>query len=72
VERALRYGISDLATLERIARLSLRPSPMPLPDPEVEKSYEEREAYQQGRLTDAPDFSSYDQMLEDSEEENDG
>ena len=73
VERALRYGITDLATLERIARLSLRQGEMVLPGAEVNESFEQREAYQEGRLTDAPDFSSYDQMLEEAEEkENDG
>jgi hypothetical protein len=74
VERALRYQITDLATLERIARLSLRQGgEMPLPRAEVDESFEQREAYQEGRLTDAPDFSSYDQMLEEAEEEeNDG
>lgn len=71
VERALRYGITDLGTLERIAHLSIRQGQRPLPGPEVDESFQEREAYQQGRLTDAPDFSAYDQMLED-EEENDG
>jgi hypothetical protein len=73
VERALRYRISDLGTLERIARLWLRQGEMPLPGAEVDESFQEREAYQQGRLTDAPDFSTYDQMLEEAEEEeNDG
>jgi len=74
VERALRYGITDLATIERIARLLLRQGgEMPLPGAEVDESFQDREAYQQGRLTDAPDFSSYDQMLEEpEEEENDG
>jgi hypothetical protein len=74
VERALRYGISDLGTLERIARLSIRQGgQMPLPGAEVDESFQEREAYQEGRLTDAPDFSAYEQMLEDGkEEENDG
>jgi hypothetical protein len=74
VERALRYGITDLATIERIAHLLLRQGgEMPLPGAEVDESFQDREAYQQGRLTDAPDFSSYDQMLEEPEEEkNDG
>jgi hypothetical protein len=74
VERALRYGVTDLGTFERIARLSIRQGgEIPLPGAEVDERFEEREAYQQGRLTDAPDFSSYDQMLEESEEEeNDG
>jgi Mu transposase, C-terminal domain len=72
VERALRYGITDLETLERIARLSIRQGERPLPGVEVDESFQEREAYQQGRLTEAPDFSAYDQMLEGAEEENDG
>ncbi|MGH9444686.1 MAG: Mu transposase domain-containing protein [Terriglobia bacterium] len=72
VERALRYGITDRGTLERIARLSIRQGPIPLPGAEVDENFQQREAYQQGRLTDAPDFSAYEQMLEDAEEENDG
>jgi hypothetical protein len=73
VERALRYGISDLETLKRIARLSIRQGgEIPLPGAEVDESFQKREAYQEGRLTDAPDFSAYEQMLEDEEEENDG
>jgi hypothetical protein len=72
VERALRYGITDLDTFERIARLSIRQGEILLPGAAVDENFQEREAYQQGRLTDAPDFSGYDQMLEDPEEENDG
>ena len=70
VERALRYGISDLETFERIARLLVRQhGEVLLPGAEVDESFEERQAYQEGRLTDAPDFSGYDQLLEDPEEE---
>jgi hypothetical protein len=73
VERALRYGISDLGTIERMARLSIGQGQRLLSMAEVDESFQEREAYQQGRLTDAPDFSTYDQMLEEAEEEeNDG
>jgi hypothetical protein len=72
VERARRYGITDLGTLQRIARLSIRQGEILLPGAAVDENFQEREAYQQGRLTDAPDFSGYEQMLEDPEEENDG
>ena len=40
-----------------------------LPGAEVDESFEERQAYQEGRLTDAPDFSAYGQLLEDPQEE---
>ena len=56
-----------------MARLSIGQGQRLLPMAEVDESFQEREAYQQGRLTDAPDFSTYDQMLEEAEEEeNDG
>ena len=70
VDRALRYGITDLDTFERIARLMIcQHGEVLLPGTEVDESFEEREAYQEGRLTDAPDFSTYDQLLEDPPEE---
>ena len=71
VERALRYRIVDIETLQRIARLGISQGEVPLSDVEVDESFRERETYQQGSLTDAPDFSLYDQMLDDNED-NDG
>jgi transposase len=71
MERALRYGISDMETLRRIARLCLTQGELPLFTVEVDESFVQREAYQQGRLTEAPDFSLYDQMLEDPDKDKD-
>ena len=71
VERALRYRIADIETLQRIARLGISQGEVPLSDVEVDESFRQRETYQQGSLTDAPDFSLYDQMLDDNED-NDG
>src|SRR5205809_388847 len=67
IERALRYQITDIATLQRIARLCLTQDDRPLPGADVDESFRQRDAYQQGSLTDAPDFSLYDKMLEDNE-----
>ena len=69
VERALQYRITDIRTLERIARLSISQDSIDVSGIDVDESFHQREAYQQGRLTDAPDFSLYDQMLEDSEDD---
>jgi len=71
VERALHYGIRDGETLQRIARLLLSHGQLPLFTAEVDENFTEREAYEQGRLTEAPDFSLYDQMLEDPHEPDD-
>jgi len=58
VERAHRYHITSLETIERIALLLLDDTalPEPLVDPDLEK----RPAYQEGSLTDTPDLSRYD------------
>jgi hypothetical protein len=59
VERAHRYRITSLETLERIALLHLDDTalPEPLVDPDLEK----RPAYQEGSLTETPDLSRYDE-----------
>ena len=68
LERARRYRITDIDTLQRIARLCVSQGDVPLPATDVDESFLQREAYQEGRLTDAPDFTLYDKMFEDSED----
>jgi transposase len=65
VERALRYRIADIETLRRIAQLLLVQGEPLLPNPPVDEAFRDRDAYRQGHLTDAPDFSPYDQTPED-------
>ena len=67
VERALRYRIISVDTLRRIAQLCLNQGEVVLPSPQVDESFRDRDAYRQGHLTDAPDFSQYDNMLEDDD-----
>jgi transposase len=71
IERAWHYRITDIETLRRIARLSISQQEFQLSGVEVDESFRQREAYQQGHLTDAPDFGLYEQML-DEQEDNDG
>ena len=58
IERAHRYRITSLETLQRIALLQLDDTV--LPDPFVDPELEKRPAYQEGSLTDTPDLSRYD------------
>lgn len=67
VARALHYRITDIETLRRMARLSISQQEFQLSGVEVDESFRQREAYQQGHLTDAPDFGLYDRMLDDEE-----
>lgn len=57
VQRAQRYRIHDLKTLERIAVLYLHEGA--LPAPLIDETFRERPAYREGSLTDTPDLSQY-------------
>jgi len=68
IERALRYQIASIETVERIALLNMTQDVPRLPCVDVDEAYREREAYLEGNLTDSPDFSVYDQLLEEDDE----
>jgi hypothetical protein len=67
--RAHRYGIVELATLQRIAWLCLSQAEDVLPEVDVDEDFRQRPAYQEGYLTDQPDLSVYDQLREEKREE---
>ena len=69
IERALRYRIDCLDTLRNIARISLSESDLILPVADIDESFRARETYLEGRLTESPDFSIYDQMLDDQQDQ---
>jgi transposase len=58
VERAHKYRIIDLPTLQRIAQLYLEQGGE-LPRVEVDENYRQRETYLEGSLTEKPDLSIY-------------
>ena len=70
IERALRYRITSIEILERIARLCMTQDTQILPCVDVDESFRQREAYLEGSLTDVPDFSLYDKLLKEDEEDN--
>jgi hypothetical protein len=74
LQRALRYRVVHLETLERIAWYCMSQTDGYLADVDVDvdvdESFRQRPAYQEGCLTDQPDLSVYDQLFEEKEEEN--
>ena len=60
LQRALRYRITQWQTLQRIAWFCLSQGDERLPYVDVDESFRERPAYQEGSLTDEPDLSRYD------------
>jgi transposase len=59
VQRAHRYRINSLSTIERIALLHLGAGTAELPFAELDEGFRQRSAYQEGSLTDPPDLSIY-------------
>ena len=59
IERAAKYRILDIQTIERIAVLYLQEGQGTLPLAAVDEHFIQREAYREGSLTEAPDLSIY-------------
>lgn len=70
LQRALRYRVVHLQTLERIAWFCMSQEDHRLPEADVDESFRQRPAYQEGCLTDEPDLSIYDDMLSDDDDTN--
>jgi hypothetical protein len=65
IERALRYRVLHLSTLRRIAWLYTSQGEEQLPEAQVDESFRQRPAYQEGALTEQPDLSRYDPTFDD-------
>jgi transposase len=67
VQRALKYRITDMRTVEKIALLQLSDSDYEMPAAEIHSDFENKPAYLEGRLADEADLSEYDKLLEEDE-----
>lgn len=68
IRRALKYRIVDMGTIERIAFLEMNNESYEMPHAEIDGDFKNRESYLEGRLTDEPDLSVYDDLLEEEED----
>lgn len=68
IERAYKYKITSIETIERIALLLMRQETSELPIAEVDGDFHQREAYLEGHLTDSPDLSVYENISEEDDE----
>ena len=69
VQRAHHYRITNLESLDRIALLYLRENDAELPLADIDESFLQRAAYQEGALTDLPDLSTYQEPEEPKDPE---
>ncbi len=72
IKRALKYRITDMETIERIAILLMREGNYEMPFVQINQDFQQRESYLEGRFTDEVDLSIYDRMMDDEEEDEDG
>lgn len=68
IKRGLRYRITNVDTLRRIAYLYMNQNDEVISFPDVDEGFQQRESYLEGRLTEAPNFSVLDKILEDEDE----
>jgi transposase len=69
LERALKYRIIDMQTIERISLLYLSAGDHEIPSVgRIDEDLENREAYQEGRLSEEVDLSKYGKMFEEDDD----
>ena len=59
VNRANKYRITDIKTIENIVALILRTGSIDITSPEIDQDFQKRDAYIEGRFADQPDLSIY-------------
>ena len=67
VERALKYRITEMETVERIALLYLSHGRYEMPCVDIDEQLQTRPSYLEGRLCDDVDLSIYDKMLDEDD-----
>lgn len=72
ITRALQYRITDTETLERIAVLLMRNGNHELSFVQIDSEFQSRPSYLEGQFSDDVNFSEYEKMLDDEEEDEDG
>jgi len=65
IQRAHKYRITDMNTIERIAVLQMKDTNQLLPAVSVDENLTQRDSYLQGCVTDDADLSVYEKMIED-------
>jgi transposase len=69
LERAKKYRVTDVTTIERIATQLMKQEIYQLPLFDTVEEFENREAYQEGKLTDEPDLTRFDDQTDSQDDE---
>lgn len=66
IQRALKYRVTDIETIQRIALLLMNEGNYTVPFVETNQEFRTRESYLEGSTTDEVDLSRYDTLMEDN------
>lgn len=65
IKRAMKYRITDMSCVERIALLYMTDGDLDIPSIDIDEQFQDRQAYREGHLSDEVDLTIYDTMIED-------
>jgi hypothetical protein len=68
IQRAKKYRIKDIKTVENIAVLLIKEGHYDMPCASIDSEFKNRQAYHEGRFAGHVDLSDYDKMIEDDDE----
>lgn len=68
LERALKFGIMDIQTIERICMLQMKSDSYELPIALGEESYRHHESFIEGEFCDEADLDQYDRLLDQNDD----
>lgn len=72
IERSLKYKITNIETVKSISRMLMNSDSQKNLSVEIDETYQQRESYKEGQFTYDPDFSKYDALLDEDDEEDNG
>jgi hypothetical protein len=69
IQRALKYRITDIKTIERIALLQMREGNYKMPPVEIDQNFHSRQSYLDGLFSDEADLFVYNDLVEDEDQD---
>ena len=68
IERALKYRITNMTCIERIALLQMADGDIQIPSIEIDEQFQSRDAYREGCRSNEVDLAKYEKLIEESED----
>jgi transposase len=67
IERAMKYRITNMSCIERIAVLQMADGDIQIPSVDIDEQFQSRDAYREGQKSDEVDLNEYEKLMEDDD-----